>query len=192
MATAASEPYRITVEQFLAIEWDDSDTKAELDNGVIRIIRMMAGGTADHSRVQGNIFASLFEKLRGTGCRPHGPDMAVLVGEYSVRYPDISVFCGRNRPDDGKRKAFDDPRLVVEILSPGTRDHDFDIKLPEYREIASLEAILYVDPDPDAETIQLFTRTAGGEWRDVGIEMDEDVVLTALEITLMRGEIFAQ
>jgi Uma2 family endonuclease len=188
MATAA--PKLLTVEEFLAIQWDSSDTKAELDNGVIRIIRMMAGGTADHSRVQGNIFASLFAKLRGTDCRPHGPDMAVLVDDYSVRYPDVSVFCGRNRPDDGKRKAFDDPKLVVEVLSPGTRDHDVSIKLEEYRAIVSLDAILYVDPD--AETVQLSTRTPGGGWRDVEVPTDEDVVLTALEITLTRAEIFAR
>jgi Uma2 family endonuclease len=188
MATAA--PKLLTVEEFLAIQWDSSDTKAELDNGVIRIIRMMAGGTADHSRVQGNIFASLFEKLRGTGCRPHGPDMAVLVDDYSVRYPDVSVFCGRNGLDDGKRKAFDNPKLVVEVLSPGTRDHDLDIKLLEYRAIVSLDAILYVDPD--AETVQLSTRTANGGWRDVDIRLDEDVALSALKVTLTRADIFAR
>ena len=188
---ASIVPKLLTVDEFLAIQWDSSDTKAELDNGVIRIIRMMAGGTADHSRVQGNIFASLFEKLRGTNCRPHGPDMAVLVDEYSVRYPDASVFCGRNRPDDGKRKAFDDPKLVVEVLSPGTRDHDFDIKLAEYREIASLEAILYVDPDPNTETIQLFTRTKGEEWHDAKIPTNNDVSLPSLLISLTWAEIFA-
>jgi Uma2 family endonuclease len=188
MATAA--PKLLTVDEFLAIQWDSSDTKAELDNGVIRIIRMMAGGTADHSRVQGNIFASLFGKLRGTDCRPHGPDMAVLVDEYSVRYPDVSVFCGRNRPDDGKRKAFDDPKLVVEVLSPGTRDHDVSIKLEEYRAIPSLDAILYIDPD--AETVQLSARTAGGGWLDVELEADHDVVLVALGVSLTRAEIFAR
>lgn len=190
MATAPSEPYRITVEQFLSIEWEDSDTKAELDNGVIRIIRMMAGGTADHSHVQGNVFASIFEKLRGSGCRPHGSDMAVLVDDYSVRYPDVSVFCGRNGPEYRKHKAFDDPKLVVEVLSPGTRDHDFDVKLPEYRAIPSLQAILYIDPE--AETILLSTRSLGGGWRDVDIDAGEDVVLASLGITLTSAEIFAR
>jgi Uma2 family endonuclease len=187
MATAA--PKLLTVDEFLAIHWDSSDTKAELDNGVIRIIRMMAGGTADHSRVQGNVFGSLFGKLRGTDCRPHGPDMAVLVDDYSVRYPDVSVFCGRNRPDDGKRKAFDDPKLVVEVLSPGTRDHDLSIKLEEYRAILSLDAILYIDPD--TEFVQLFTRIVGGEWRDAKVGSSDDVVLASLDLTLTRAEIFA-
>ena len=189
MATALPQPYRINVEQFLAIEWEDSDTKAELDNGVIRIIRMMAGGTADHSRVQGNIFASLFVKMRGTGCRPHGPDMAVLVDEFSVRYPDVSVFCGRNRPDDGKRKAFDDPKLIVEVLSPSTRDHDVDVKLAEYRAILSLDVILYVDPE--AETIQFWSRASAGDWNDCNLTRGSDVILTHLGVSLSWSEIFA-
>lgn len=187
MATVV--PKLLTVEEFLAIQWDSSDTKAELDNGVIRIIRMMAGGTADHSRVQGNVFGSLFGKLRGTSCRPHGPDMAILVDEYSVRYPDVSVFCGRNRPDDGKRKAFDNPKLVVEVLSPSTRGHDVDIKLAEYQSIHSLDLILYIDPDE--ETIQFWSRSSLGDWNDCNMTQGSDVVLAPLGVSLSWAEIFA-
>ena len=187
MATAA--PRLLTVDEFLAIQWDSSDTKAELDNGVIRIIRMMAGGTADHSRVQGNIFGALFTRLRGGECRAHGSDMAVLVGEFSVRYPDVSVFCGRNRPEDGKLKAFDDPKLIVEVLSPGTRDQDIETKLPEYRNIASLQTILYVDPD--AAMIRQFTRKGDLSWHEVSLQEGSEVVISSLGVTLPWSEVFA-
>ena len=186
MATKAKR--LITVDEFLAIEWDSSDTKAELDNGVIRIVRMMAGGTADHSRVQGNIFAALFAQLRRTGCRPHGSDMAVIVGEFSVRYPDVSVFCGHQSREDGKMKAFDDPKMVVEVLSEGTRDGDFKSKLPEYRGIASLEAILYVDPE--SESIHLETRDTGGEWQIIPVRQDV-IDLPQIGITLSLQDVFA-
>ncbi len=188
MATA--QPRLITADEFLAIEWDDSDAKAELDNGVIRIMRMMAGGNADHSRVQGNIFAALREKLRGTGCRPHGSDMAVLMHDYSIRYPDISVFCGRSGVEDGKRQAFDDPKLVVEVLSPSTRKQDVENKLPEYSGLASLDAILYVDPDE--ESVRLMTRSSNANWRSRFVATGQDVELQALGVALTWAEIFAR
>lgn len=99
-----------------------------------------------HSRVQVNVLAALRVKLKGSGCRPHGSDMAVLTGDYSVRYPDVSVFCGRDKPDSDKLKVFDDPRLLVEVLSPTTRTQDLEIKLPEYRSLLTLKTILLIDP----------------------------------------------
>jgi Uma2 family endonuclease len=187
MATKAKR--LITVDEFLAIEWDSSDTKAELDNGVIRIVRMMAGGTADHSRIQGNVFGTLFTQLKGTGCRPHGSDMAVVVGEFSVRYPDVSVFCGHEGRDDGKLKAFDDPKMVVEVLSETTREGDFKLKLPEYRDIASLQAILYIDSE--SESLHLETRDPDGGWQIVPVRGDT-IDLRQIGVALSLEDIFAR
>ena len=187
---ASAQPRLITADEFLAIHWDDSDAKAELDNGVIRIMRMMAGGNADHSRVQGNIFAALREKLRGTGCRPHGSDMAVLMHDYSIRYPDVSVYCGRSSEADGKRQAFDDPKLVVEVLSPTTRKQDLEIKLPEYSALQSLDAILYVDPDE--ESVRLMTRASNANWRSEFVDVASDIPLQALGVTLTWSDVFAR
>lgn len=58
----------VTTEQFLRMDFGP-DKKAELDHGVVR---MMAGGTAAHARVQANVLALLRAALRGTGCRPYG------------------------------------------------------------------------------------------------------------------------
>ncbi len=71
----------ITADEFLAMDFG-TDKRFELDNGVIV---MMAGGTEPHAWVQGNVFAWLRTKLKGTGCRPYGPDMAVKVSEIDVR-----------------------------------------------------------------------------------------------------------
>lgn len=64
MATQVHYPL-LTAEEFLQIDF--GDRKAELDNGVIR---MMAGGTGRHAQVQGNIFVALRSRLRGSGCMP--------------------------------------------------------------------------------------------------------------------------
>lgn len=186
MATSAKR--LLTADEFLAIEWEDSDIKAELDNGVIRVIRMMAGGSLAHSRVQGNVFAALFTRLRGSGCRPHGPDMGIRTHDLSIRYPDVSVICGPATPDDGMIKERSDPKLVVEVLSPTTRRSDEQSKLPEYQAMPALEAILYIDPD--AETLRLLTRTDARGWMDENIDKQADIAIPSLGLTLPRSEIF--
>lgn len=184
MATLAT--HLVTADEFLGMEFD-TDCRFELDNGVVR---MMGGGTVRHSQIQGNVLVALSQKLKGTGCAPHGPDMAARSHRLSVRYPDVSVYCGRNAPENDKLRAFDDPKLVVEIMSPSTRSRDIEVKLPEYRSIPSLEAILYVDPDD--ETVHLELRNDAGDWVVAAIPADGRVELTGLNVTLSHDEIFAR
>jgi Uma2 family endonuclease len=184
MATVARR--LLTGEEFLAIEFP-SDTKAELDNGTIR---MMSGGTVRHARLQGNIQFSLREKLRGSGCTSFGSDMAVRVHGLSIRYPDVSVYCGKSGPENDKLKFSDDPKMVVEVLSPTTRNDDETVKLREYLALPSLAHIMFVDPD--SETIRLFRRADGDGWFDVMLENGADVMLDGLGISLTWAEIFAR
>lgn len=184
MATAVRR--LLTADEFLAIEFP-SDTKAELDNGVIK---MMSGGTGSHARVQRNVQFALQSKLRETGCSAWGPDMAVRTHQLSIRYPDVSVFCGRDGIENDKLKAFDDPKLVVEVLSPSTRNEDETEKLHEYCVIPSLEVIVHIDPDK--QTVRLLTRTDSGGWSDRMIENEADVRFEALGIDLTWPEIFAR
>jgi Uma2 family endonuclease len=107
--------YRLLdAEEFFEIDFG-AERKAELDQGVIR---MMAGGTRAHARVQANVLAWLRQALRGSGCRPYGSDMALKTGRLSVRYPDVSVVCGDAAKSDDDRVCFDQATAVFEIFSP--------------------------------------------------------------------------
>jgi Uma2 family endonuclease len=57
---------------------------------------------------------------------------------------DIAATCAANQRG---RQAIAEPFLIVEILSPSTERHDRRIKLPVYREIASVQEILLVASD---------------------------------------------
>ena len=97
----------LTVEEFLEIEFTGNEGHClELDNGAIRL---MAGGSAAHARVQTNILGNLFARLKGSGCSPYGSDMGVRTHDLSLRYPDVSVFCGRESPENDKLKHKFDP-----------------------------------------------------------------------------------
>lgn len=183
----ATNPRLLTVEEFLAIHWDDPDAKAELDNGVIR---MMSGGSVAHARIQGNVQGALFLKLEGTACRPFGPDMGLRMHDLALRYPDVSVYCGHDGAENDCLQSFDDPWLVVEVLSPSTRKTDTEVKLPEYRAVAALQHILYIDPD--VQTVRQLTRTGPRSWNDADRLPGEPIELETLGVTLDWNDIFGR
>ncbi|TXC71905.1 Uma2 family endonuclease [Sphingomonas ginsenosidivorax] len=180
----ATDPhYRLlTAEEFLRIDFGP-DMKAELDNGVIR---MMTGGTRDHSRVQMNLAIAVGNALRGSGCRPYGSDMAVRTHDRSVRYPDLTIDCGTpgDQPDD---LTLSDPRVVIEVLSPSTRSSDLTVKKDEYRAIASVDTIAFIDVDKQA--LAIHQRIENG-WTETLFSPAIDLVLPSLGITIPHAEIF--
>ncbi len=177
----------LTAEQFLAIEFGP-DVKAELDNGVIR---MMAGGTSVHARVQGNVFAFLRARLRGSGCMPYNSDMAVRTHGKSIRYPDVAVYCTEGgKSEDDMLKAFERPSVIFEILSNGTARTDLKVKLAEYRALPSVDTIVFVDAI--SERVRVVQRTAANAWSDVEATSPMDVALPSLNLTIPHAEIFAR
>jgi Uma2 family endonuclease len=185
MATRNLHAPLLTVEEFLEIRFP-TDTKAELDNGVIR---MMAGGTLRHSEIQTNLIVLLREKLRGSGCKPYGSDTGIRAHDLSLRYPDVSVLCGVAGPESDDEKAVANPRMIAEVLSPTTRGIDMGVKLSEYKSVPSLETILLVDPD--GETVTLLQRD-GVAWPKTELTKGADVAIADLQITLAAAEIFAR
>ena len=184
MATYPDYPL-LTAEDFLDIDF--GERKAELDNGVIR---MMAGGTARHAKIQGNILVALATRLRGTGCAPYNSDMAAQTRDRSIRYPDVSVYCGRNGPADDDEKAFDNPRVLFEVLSAGTARTDLRIKLEEYKELPSVDTIVFIDIA--TERLRIVQRTGPKGWSDVIHTEPTNVALPSLDITIGHEEIFAR
>ena len=182
MATQPDYPL-LTADEFL--RFDFGDHKAELDNGVIR---MMAGGTDRHSEVQGNVFAWLRQRLRGSGCRPHGPDMATRTHDLSVRYPDVSVFCNERGGDNVLSHS--DPRILVEVLSAGTARTDLRTKLDEYKALDSVDTIVFIDTAK--ERLRVVQRTAAHGWSDVAHDEVIDLQLPSLDIVIPHDEIFAR
>ena len=184
MATSPEYPL-LTAEEFLQIDF--GERKAELDNGVIR---MMAGGTARHARVQLNILVALQRQLQGTGCTPYNSDMAAKTQGTSIRYPDVTVYCGHDGEADDDQKAFDDPRVIFEVLSAGTARTDLRVKLDEYRALASVDTIVFVDIA--VERVRVIQRTGPNGWSDVTCTDPSNIVLPSLSATLRHQDLFAR
>ncbi len=151
---------------------------------------MMAGAKARHNRVALNIQFALMSRLRGTGCTPYGSDQGIQTLERTVRYPDVTVLCGHDGPDDDNTRLFDDPTVLFEILSAGTSRTDVREKLPEYRAMPSVATIVLIDIG--TERVRVVQRTGPQGWRDDQHDEPFDLPLPSLGITLPHAEIFAR
>lgn len=147
---------------------------------------LMPGASRRHDQIVMNIVGELRSRLRGGSCRPFAADTAVATTPRRRRRPDVGVECGERR--DGEYLA-DEPRAVVEVLSPSTRDFDLYGKLDEYRAVPSLREIVVVEPN--APQAMLWWRAEAGTWASREIEgLDEHIELPSLGIELPMGEIY--
>jgi Uma2 family endonuclease len=132
----------MTLAEFL--RWEDgSDTRYELIGGfpvamappaeAHRILAMRLGSRID---------AALASRRPCNAQNEAGVSHPYRDDAFFVA--DIAVTC---QPNERRRKAIQDPILLVEILSPGTERHDRQIKVPAYRDIESVNEILLIDSE---------------------------------------------
>jgi Uma2 family endonuclease len=139
---------------------------------------MMAGARNVHDAIVVNLLAELRRQLRGTGCRPFTGDGSVETLPGQIRRPDVGVDCRGG-----------EPRLVVEVLSPNTRDFDAFEKLAEYKLVESLEHILLVEPN--AAEVVSYARDADRSWtRSVVEGVEQAIDLPHVGVTLTMAEIY--
>lgn len=161
---------------------DFGGAKAELEDG---IIFMMAGGTPEHALLAARIIRGLGNALDGSGCEPAGSDLPLRAADQTLRFPDVSVYCGAVLPPD--HPARKDPLVVIEVLSASTAEHDQTVKLTEYRKLAGVWEIMFVDPTTGA--VRVVRRTDDGGWSDRWLRGDETIEFTSFGVSLTRSEL---
>ena len=149
-------------------------------------LRMMAGASKAHNRVQSNVGGTLFAQLLDMPCEPFGSDYAVETLPGQRRQPDYIVECDG---DDDEEYATTRARLVMEVLSPSTRAFDHGRKLVEYQNMPSLAYILLVDPT--RIDVRLWRRSENDRWFETEFtSLDETVDLSAIGATLPVAAIY--
>lgn len=134
-----------TLNEYFALE-KAGDARYEYWDGEIVC---MSGGSLEHNIISRNVMGNLFRLLSGSACQPFGPDMAIRTPALPpYRYPDVSVVCGKPIIEDIDGIAvMTNPILVVEVLSPGTVNHDRNEKRIAYQALPSLEEYLLIAQD---------------------------------------------
>jgi Uma2 family endonuclease len=139
MATAAKQ-LQTSLAEFL--DWDDgTDTLYELVEG--RIVAMAATSDA-HGTIVINLGTELKQVLRRP-CRVVG-NAGIILPERDDRYyiADLAVACDQPA---SQRPYLPEPRLIVEVLSRSTAAHDQGVKGEDYRQLPSVQEILFVSSE---------------------------------------------
>ena len=118
-----------------------AEGRFEYDRG--RIVQQMTGGTLAHSLIAQRFISAFERRLDANIWAVTGHSRGVET-PATVRYPDVLV-----EPMSGAMKGLttEVPAAIVEVLSPTTEEMDLNVKLAEYRSIASLKAYIVASQD---------------------------------------------
>lgn len=104
----------------------------------------MAGGSIAHAWLQGTVRDELKRLAEPRGCQVYPSDLRLWIPTVGrSTYADASLFC---EPEaDDARQALINPTVLVEVVSPSTKDHDRGDTFQAYRSLPSLRHVLFVD-----------------------------------------------
>ncbi len=120
-----------------------------LDGIPVPTVKAMAGASRRHDMVTVNMIAEFRTRLKGKPCRPSTADQSIQTFR-GTRRPDVLVECD---PVDDTSLLANDPRVVVEVLSPSTTRYDRFQKLEEYKLVDAISVILLVDTETPSVTV---------------------------------------
>lgn len=167
--TVALERDFYSVEEYLKLE-EGSTMAYEYIAGQIYA---MAEPSQSHEIIVDNLLMPLKAHVHGGSCRAHSAERRILFkccGDDIAYRPDVWVGCGERR--NAKGDLIEEPRLVMEVLSPSTARIDRREKAVNYREIPSLEECVLVAQKSAQVTI--YRRAEG--WQRIVLDSHESVL----------------
>ncbi len=179
--------HRYTYAQYCVVEIDNRSQKHEFLDGEIYA---MAGGTADHSRLAAEVLRVLGNALAEGLCQTHTSDLRLYVEAVGMAtFPDGSVICGAlEHHAPSPRDTALNPRVLLEVTSDSSEEHDTTTKLEAYRTIPSLRD--YIIVSHRERRITVHHRADDGAWiRRVAITGGK-VEVTSVGATLVVDEIY--
>jgi phenylacetic acid degradation protein len=146
-----------TVEEYLYLE-ETSQYKHEYHKGEIYL---MSGVRVDHNTIQMTMVIKLGQKLRNRSCDIFSGDLKVYVqAEELITYPDLTIVCGGPLFRTDSLTELINPGVIVEILSPSTREYDRGDKFRFYQSQPTLREYILVDSQ--SVLVEHFTKTQQG------------------------------
>lgn len=177
MMANSPQPQKMTIEEYLLWELDQ-DLRYEYINGEVFA---MTGGTIPHNDIALNLYTALRPHLRPRGCRVNVSDVKVRVTSKSPYfYPDLIVSC--DRQDLNAHKFIQNPKLIVEVLSPSTTSKDRGEKFRYYLGMPTLQEYLLIDSEKIS--VERYCRGEGRMWLYYPYTTGDIITLSSIEFEL--------
>ena len=173
---------KLTIAEFL--DWENAqETRHEFYRGEVFA---MVGARRQHGLVVLNLGSALKTHLKGTRCRAFVESMKVQPAHDTIFYPDVFVTC--DETDLRTDLVFRSPNLIVEVLSDSTQAYNRGLKFTAYRQLASLQE--YVLVDPDSRRVEVYRRNERQNFELIDQTGHAELVLDSVGMRLAMAEVF--
>jgi Uma2 family endonuclease len=183
---------KLTPAAYLDFERGSEFRHEYLDGEIFR----MSGGSRNHTAIVTNLTVEIGFILKKGPCIFRATDSRVLVSKTGLyTYPDILILCKEPEYEHGpKPDTLLNPDIIMEVLSPSTRDYDRTVKFRHYKTLDSLCEYLLIEQD--TPIIDHFVRGPGGKWTMetlMGMESSLELATMPLQVAfedIYRGVTF--
>jgi Uma2 family endonuclease len=178
----------ISPEKFLRIA-RGSLQKLEYFNGYIEV---KVAASRRHARISGNLFANIFQFLKGKPCEPFVSDlMVVSPGQASYTVPDMTIVCSDPVMEDPQEDILTNPVVIVEILSKSTGKYDMGHKFIFYKDIPSLKEYILIDSKQ--KWARILKKQIDGTWETVEyLEANAKIYIESIDFYISFETIYSK
>ena len=148
----------------------------------------MTGGFNNASAIGVNLIGALHGRLRGSGCRPLGPDAGIETVNQAVRYPDALISCTKF---EGTAKTIPGVLIVFEIVGATAESNRRD-RITKVREYAAVSSIRrYVILESSGIGLTVMERTAPDQVWQTTVLTNEDILrMPEVDIEVPVSELY--
>lgn len=177
---------KYTIEEYLEME-RYSDIKHEYFQGEVFA---MSGARLPHNIIFSNLFRDIAVFLKGKSCRPFNGDLRIHIPQNTLfTYPDISIVCGDIITLNDDKYNVINPTVIIEVLSPSTKNYDRGNKFSLYRDIPSLKEYILVDSE--SVKIESWYINQSNHWELQEYQHpDEALQIKAINLSLPLADIY--
>lgn len=177
-----------TLEEYFQLE-ESATQKNKFVNG--KIIPM-AGGTINHGKISGNIYALLLMLFFNSDkeINVFSNDQKIYLAEHNrVTYTDTCVVIGSTETYQGGDQAILNPTLIVEVASKSTERYDRSVKFRMYQSLPSFKE--YVIVNQYMPIVEVFYKIGENKWQMTSyVGLDKVVQFDTLEVELKMSDIY--
>jgi len=183
---AAYGKREFTIDDYLLME-ETATQKHEYYQGEIFA---MAGAKADHNIITSNMMMFLAHKLWGSSCSVFTSDQRVHVEANTLfTYPDLTIVCGKPVYYQDDEMNLINPVVIIEVLSPSTKNYDRGDKFKLYKGLTTLQEYLIVDSQ--SVLLEHFYNDAKGDWILQKYEqLTDEVTIIKAGVSLSLADIY--
>ena len=176
-----------TPEDYLRLE-ESADFRSEYYDGEII---PMAGGSPNHNRIAGNLYAALLIALHNKPLDTFINDLKVeLPQHHSFTYPDVMVVEKPLAFTENRKDCIKNPLLIAEVLSDSTESYDRGKKFKRYRSLPSLRE--YVLISQKRRQVERFVKDDKEQWLLSDFEGDDTLRLASVAFELSLADLYAR